>query len=101
MLNDHRIKTNRGAYSPRTVVALPTPTEGELMSDAPARNTVDLSEYPNPVVTYLGMPVEAPRRLETLKALRPQIYSEDPPHVRMRQYWRDHESLLGDASGSA
>jgi hypothetical protein len=82
------------------------------MSDAPARNTADLSEYPDLVVIYLGMRVEAPRGLATLKALRPQIeasvaeepdglllherltYSEDPPHVGMRQYWRDSESLL-------
>jgi hypothetical protein len=40
------------------------------MYDAPARNTVDLSEYPDLVVIYLGMRVEAPRGLETLKALR-------------------------------
>jgi hypothetical protein len=89
------------------------------MSDAPDRNTVDLSEYPVPVVIYLGMRVEAPRGLETLKARRPQIeasvaeksdglllderliYSEDPPHVGVRQYWRDYESLLANASGSA
>lgn len=40
------------------------------MSDAPARNTVDLSEYPDLVVISLDMQVEAPRGLATLKALR-------------------------------
>ena len=82
------------------------------MSGAPARNTVDLSEYPDLVVIYLGMRVEAPRGLETLKAPRPQIeasvaekpdglllnqrliYSEDAPLVSTRQYWRDSELLL-------
>ncbi|MDX6495902.1 MAG: hypothetical protein QOE17_1888 [Gaiellales bacterium] len=77
----------------------------------PARNTVDLSAYPDLVVIYLGMRVEEPRGAETLRALAPQIqatveeqpdglllhepliYSEDPPHVGMRQYWRDFESL--------
>ena len=78
---------------------------------APARNTVDLSAYPDLVVIYLGMRVEEPRGVETLRTLAPQIqasveqqpdglllheqliYSEDPPHVGMRQYWRDFESL--------
>jgi hypothetical protein len=78
---------------------------------APARNTVDLSAYPDLVVIYLGMRVEEPRGVETLRALGPQIqasveeqpdglllheqltYSEDPPHVGMRQYWRDFDSL--------
>jgi len=43
------------------------------MSDAPARNTVDLSAYPDMVVIYLGMRVEEPRGAETLKRLGPQI----------------------------
>jgi len=82
------------------------------MSDAPARATADLSEYPDLVVIYLGMRVEEPRGAETLQALGPQIegavaeqpdglllherlmYSEDPLHVGMRQYWRDFDSLL-------
>jgi hypothetical protein len=83
------------------------------MAEAPARRTtVDLSEYPDLVVIYLGMRVEEPRGLETLKTLGPQIeaavaeqpdglllherivYGDDPPHTGMRQYWRDLDSLL-------
>ena len=78
---------------------------------APNRTTVDLSDYPDLVVIYLGMRVEEPRGIETLKRLRPQIdaavaegpdglllherltYGDDPPHVGMRQYWRDFDSL--------
>jgi hypothetical protein len=81
------------------------------MADSPERKTVDLSAYPDLVVIYLGMRVEEPRGLETLKALRPQIdatvaeqpdglllherlvYGDDPPHTGMRQYWRDFASL--------
>ena len=81
------------------------------MTEAPDRKTVDLSAYPDLVVIYLGMRVEEPRGIETLKALRPQIdatveeqpdglllherlvYGDDPPHTGMRQYWRDFESL--------
>lgn len=81
------------------------------MAEAPDRKTVDLSAYPDLVVIYLGMRVEEPRGLETLKALRPQIdatveeqpdglllherlvYGDDPLHTGMRQYWRDFESL--------
>jgi hypothetical protein len=81
------------------------------MTDAPTRTTADLSGYPDLVVIYLGMRVEEPRGAATLQALGPQIeasvaeqpdglllherliYSEDPPHVGMRQYWRDFESL--------
>ncbi len=81
------------------------------MSDAPVRTTVDLSAYPDLVVIYLGMRVEEPRGAETLQALGPQIqasveeqpdglllheqliYSQDPLHVGMRQYWRDFEAL--------
>jgi hypothetical protein len=78
---------------------------------APNRTTVDLSEYPDLVVIYLGMRVEEPRGLETIQALGPQIqasvearpdglllheqlmYAEEPLHVGMRQYWRDFASL--------
>jgi hypothetical protein len=78
---------------------------------APARNTVDLSAYPDLVVIYLGMRVEEPRGVETLQTLGPQIqatvdeqpdglllheplmYSEEPLHIGMRQYWRDFDSL--------
>jgi hypothetical protein len=81
------------------------------MPSAPSRQTVDLSAYPELVVIYLGMRVEEPRGLETLQALGPQIvaaveeepdglllheelvFGEDPPHVGMRQYWRDFDSL--------
>ena len=41
------------------------------MAAAPDRKTVDLSAYPDLVVIYLGMRVEEPRGIETLKALRP------------------------------
>jgi hypothetical protein len=75
------------------------------------RYTVDLSEYPDLVVIYLGMRMEEPRGLETLEELGPQIraaveeqpdglllheeltYSQEPLHVGMRQYWRDFDSL--------
>ena len=78
---------------------------------APNRTTVDLSDYPDLVVIYLGMRVEEPRGLETIQALGPQIqasveeqpdglllheqlmYAEEPLHVGMRQYWRDFASL--------
>jgi hypothetical protein len=77
----------------------------------PERYTVDLSAYPDLVVIYLGMRVEEPRGLETIEALGPQIraaleeepeglllheeiiYSQEPLHVGMRQYWRDFDSL--------
>ena len=81
------------------------------MTNTPNRTTVDLSAYPDLVVIYLGMRVEAPRGYETLQALHPQIqatvesgpdglllhqtltYSQEPLHIGMRQYWRDFESL--------
>lgn len=81
------------------------------MPNAPTRQTVDLSAYPDLVVIYLGMRVEEPHGLEALAKLGPQIeasvaeepdglllheqliYGEDPPHVGMRQYWRDFDSL--------
>jgi hypothetical protein len=82
------------------------------MAQAPSRTSVDLSAYPDLVVIYLGMRVEEPRGLHTLQTLAPQIdaavdeqpeglllherlvYGDDPPHVGMRQYWRDLDSLL-------
>jgi len=82
------------------------------MASPPVRTTADLSAYPDLVVIYLGMRVEEPRGVETLQTLGPQIeatvaekpdglllherlmYGDDPPHVGMRQYWRDFESLL-------
>lgn len=63
------------------------------------------------VVIYLGMKVRAPRGLLTLLRFEPRIsravsgdpagllrhefliYSIFPPHLGMRQYWRDFESL--------
>jgi hypothetical protein len=75
------------------------------------RQTVDLSGFPNLVVIYLGMRVNALTGVKTLLGFGPQIsrsvaampdglllhenmfYSLVPPHVGMRQYWRDFESL--------
>ena len=75
------------------------------------RQTVDLSGYPDLVVIYLGMRVNALFGLKTLVGLGPQItgsvaakpdglllhesftMSFFPLHVGMRQYWRDFESL--------
>jgi hypothetical protein len=85
---------------------VPTPT-----GSPPRRVTADLSAYPDLVVIYLGMRVEEPRGLETLERLGPAIqasveeepdglllheqlhFSDDPPHLGMRQYWRDFDSL--------
>ncbi len=75
------------------------------------RQTVDLSSYPDLVVVYLGMRVNALTGLKTLFGLGPQIkqsvaeqpdglllhenllLSLFPPHLGMRQYWRDFPSL--------
>ncbi len=75
------------------------------------RQTVDLSAYPDLVVIYLGMRVNMLTGLKTLLGLGPQIqqavkdkpdglllhedliWSLVPPHLGMRQYWRDFESL--------
>ncbi|WP_069164482.1 monooxygenase family protein [Nocardia altamirensis] len=75
------------------------------------RQTVDLSEYPDLVVIYLGMRVRKPRGMLRLLGLGPKLYSshqdrpdgllshEDviwalfPPHWGARQYWRDLDSL--------
>jgi len=75
------------------------------------RQTVDLTEYPNLVVIYLGMRVRRPRGMLRLLGLGPQIqrswkdrpdglllhedvvWSLIPPHIGMRQYWRDLDSL--------
>ena len=76
------------------------------------RRTVDLSQFPELVVIYLGMRVNRITGLKTLfgfgpkisasVAARPEglllhenmIYSLFPAHVGMRQYWRDMDSLL-------
>jgi hypothetical protein len=75
------------------------------------RRTVDLSAYPDLVVIYLGMRVNRPAGLLSLLKLGPQIQQSVrarpdgllrhenmvwgllPPHLGMRQYWRDFESL--------
>jgi hypothetical protein len=75
------------------------------------RCTVDLSGYPDLVVIYLGMRVNALRGLKTLFGFGPKIaaaagaapdglllhenmlFSLFPPHLGMRQYWRDFNSL--------
>jgi Domain of unknown function (DUF4188) len=75
------------------------------------RTTVDLSSYPDLVVIYLGLRVQSLRGLFAAFKLGPQIqssvaqkpdglllheqifFSFFPPHVGMRQYWRDFESL--------
>ncbi len=75
------------------------------------RRTVDLSAYPDLIVVYLGMRVNALAGLKRLLGLGPQIedsvrakpdglllhesflFSLFPLHTGMRQYWRDFESL--------
>lgn len=75
------------------------------------RETVNLTDYPDLVVIYLGMRVHGPRGLRTLGKAGPRIqrsvaakpdgllrheyitYSVIPPHVGMRQYWRDFDAL--------
>jgi hypothetical protein len=75
------------------------------------RQTVDLSAYPDLVVIYLGMRVNAWVGLKTLIGFGPKItnavnqkpnglmshetfiLSLVPPHFGMRQYWRDFDAL--------
>jgi hypothetical protein len=75
------------------------------------RRTVDLTGYPDLIVIYLGMRVNAWTGLKTLIGLGPQIsqsvaakpdglllhedllFSLFPLHLGMRQYWRDFETL--------
>src|SRR2546425_5873242 len=75
------------------------------------RQTVDLSAYPDLVVIYLGMRVNAITGVKTLIGFGPRIdqavkvkpdglllhenflMSLVPLHLGMRQYWRDFESL--------
>jgi Domain of unknown function (DUF4188) len=82
------------------------------MPTAVARRTVDLSQYPNLVVVYLGMRVNRLTGLKTLLGFGPKIagsvaahpegllchenfvFSFFPMHAGMRQYWRDMETLL-------
>lgn len=76
------------------------------------RQSVDLSNYPDLVVIYLGMKVNRLTGLKTLIGFGPRIsasvearpdgllqhenfvLSLFPMHVGMRQYWRDAGSLL-------
>jgi hypothetical protein len=75
------------------------------------RTTVDLRDYPDLVVIYLGMRVRTLRGMRTLRSIgnekeraadaRPDgllrhetlWYSLVPPHGGMRQYWRDFDAL--------
>lgn len=75
------------------------------------RRTVDLSEFPDLVVIYLGMRVNRLAGLKMIFGFGPKIarsvrdkpdglllhenflFSLFPPHAGMRQYWRDFESL--------
>ena len=75
----------------------------------PKRETVDLSQYPNLVVIYLGMRVNTITGIKTLLGFGPRIsqaVAAKPDglllhesimyslrHTGMRQYWRDFESL--------
>lgn len=79
------------------------------MPSRPARQTVDLSQYPDLVVIYLGMRVNAFTGIKTLLGFGPKISGavEARPdglllhenmlyslrHFGMRQYWRDFASL--------
>ena len=76
-----------------------------------SRRTVDLSGFPDLVVIYLGMRVNRWTGLKTLFGFGPKIarsveaqpdglllheslvWSMLPPHVGMRQYWRDFDAL--------
>jgi hypothetical protein len=77
----------------------------------PRRQTADLNAYPDLVVIYLGLRVRAPRGVRTLfrygrrirgsAAAQPDgmlrhemvLWGLFPPHVGMRQYWRDFDAL--------
>jgi Domain of unknown function (DUF4188) len=81
------------------------------VTDKVNRISVDLSDYSDLVVIYLGMKVRALRGFWTVMNFGPRIsravaakpdglllhepvyYSLFPLHVGMRQYWRDFESL--------
>lgn len=75
------------------------------------RETVDLTGFPDLVMITLGMRVKSIRGLRTLLATGPKIQREVankpdglllhenltfsllPPHLGMRQYWRDFDAL--------
>jgi Domain of unknown function (DUF4188) len=81
------------------------------MASTVVRRTVDLSAYPDLVVIYLGMRVNRLAGLKTLLGFGPKIarsveaqpdglllhenlmLSLLPPHLGMRQYWRDFDAL--------
>jgi hypothetical protein len=81
------------------------------MATGVPRTTVDLSQFPDLVVIYLGMRVRSLRGVKTVFRFGPKIanavkakpeglllheniyYSLFPLHVGMRQYWRDFASL--------
>ena len=81
------------------------------MTTKVSRKTVDLSQYPDLVVIYLGMRVNVLSGIKTVLGFGPKIsgavaekpdglllhepliFSLFPPHAGMRQYWRDFESL--------
>lgn len=75
------------------------------------RQTIDLTDYPDLIVIFLGMRVSRLRGILRLARMGPQIkrswleepdglllhedilWSFFPLHVGMRQYWRDYDSL--------
>jgi len=82
------------------------------MTTSVPRQTVDLSAYPDLVVIYLGLRVNALRGLKRIMGLGPQIqkagaakpegllhseqniiYRMFPFEIGMRWYWRDFESM--------
>jgi hypothetical protein len=90
---------------------LPFARTGEPMKSSVVRQTVDLTNYPDLVVIYLGMQVRTIGGIRTLARLGKRIraavdskpdglllhenfiFSILPPHAGMRQYWRDFDSL--------
>jgi hypothetical protein len=81
------------------------------MASSVSRRTVDLSQFPDLVVIYLGMRVNASTGIKTLLGFGPKIsdavaekpeglllhesflFSLFPLHIGLRQYWQDFESL--------
>jgi hypothetical protein len=81
------------------------------MAGVRQRQTVELDDYPDLVVIYLGMQVKSLRGLKTLLAYGPRIrraaeaepdgllrhqfflFAMFPPHAGIRQYWRDFDAL--------
>lgn len=90
---------------------MPEQTTTERGSRAVQRTTVDLAGFPDLVVIHLGMRVNMMTGIRTLLGLGPRIthavadkpdglllhenfvFSLMPPHVGMRQYWRDFDAL--------